>query len=174
MSNRSASDKLLLAIVVAIVLLIIVAFVIVSRRPEPQFQGQDTPEGVVHDYLLALQLGDYEHAYSFLSPKIAYPANVNEFYDSLRERPWEFALSDNLSQVIESQERISENSVAVVVREIYNTNSLFAGDDYFEIFRMRVEDDGQGWKLVSGERYWSTCWGEENKCEDGIPSLREP
>ena len=174
MSTRSASDKLLVAIVVAILLLIIVAFVIVSRRPDPQFQAQNTPEGVDHDYLLALQLGDYELAYSFLSPEIAYPADVNEFYDSLRDRPWEFTVSDNFSQVIESTERISENSVAIVVREIYNTNSLFAGENYYDTFRMRVEDNGDGWKLVSGERYWSTCWGEENKCQDNLPRPREP
>ena len=83
-------------------------------------------------------------------------------------RPWEFTVSYNYSQIIESSETISENSVAVIVREIYNTNSLFAGDDYFNTFRMRVENDGSGWKLVSGERYWSSCWGEENKCEDGV------
>lgn len=170
MANRSSSDKLLFAIVAGVILLVIIAFVVVSRRPSPEFQAQNTPEGVVHDYLLALQLGNYERAYSFLSPTIAYPADTNEFYDSLREAPWEFTVSDNFSQVIESSETISEDSVAVIVREIYNTNSLFAGDDYFTTFRMRVEKDGELWKLVSGERYWSSCWGEENKCEDGRPS----
>lgn len=169
---RGSSDKLLLAIVAGIILLVIIAFAVVLRRPPPQFRDQDTPEGVVHDYLLALQLGDYERAYGYLSPSIAYPASTNEFYDSLRETPWEFTVSDNFSQVIESSEPISDNSVAVVVREIYSTNSLFAGDDYYEIFRMRVEKNGSGWKLVSGDRYWSSCWGEENKCDNG--RLREP
>ena len=174
MSNRSASDKLLLGIVAGIILLIIISLIVVNRRPLPQFQGQNTPEGVVHDYLLALQLSDYETAYNLLSPQIAYPADVNEFYDSLKETPWEFTVSQNYSQIIESSERISDNSVAVIVREIYNTNSLFSGDDYFTTFRMRVEENGGGWKLVSGERYWSTCWGAENKCDNGVLRPREP
>jgi hypothetical protein len=169
MANLSTSDKFLLAIIAGVILIIFIAFVVVSRRPEPQFQGSSTPESVVHDYLLALQLGDYETAYSLLSPGIAYPADVNEFYDSLRESPWEFTVSDNYSQVIESSEPISDNSVAVTVREIYNTNALFAGDSYSDTFRMRVENGEEGWRLVSGERYWSSCWGETNECEDGIP-----
>jgi len=173
MSNRNSSDKLLLAIVAGIILLVILAFVVVSRRPEPEFQFKDSPEGIVHDYLLALQLGDYQRAYSFLSAEIVYPADIDEFYDSLRANPWEFTVSDNYSQVVESSEPISDNSVAVVVREIYNSNSLFAGDDYFDTFRMRVEKDGGEWKLVSGERYWSSCWGEENKCENVVPRVRE-
>jgi hypothetical protein len=172
--SRAGSDKMLLAIVAGIILLIIVAFVVVSRRPQPEYEAQDTPESVVNDYLLAIQLGNYARAYSLLSPSIAYPGNTNEFYDSLREEPWRFTVSDNYSQVVESSEPVSDNSVAVVVREIYSTNSLFAGDDFSEVFRMRVENEGSGWKLVSGERYWSSCWGETNKCENGIPGLREP
>jgi hypothetical protein len=169
--SRTSSDKMLIAIVAGIILIVIVSFVIVSRRPQPEFQSQDTPESVVHDYLLALQLGNYERAYSLLSPSIAYPANTNEFYDSLREEPWRFTVSDNYSQVVESSQPVSDNSVSVVVREIYSTNSLFAGDSYSEVFRMRVENDGNGWRLVSGERYWSDCWGETNRCKDGVPTV---
>ncbi|MFN2103810.1 MAG: hypothetical protein ACK2U5_00870 [Candidatus Promineifilaceae bacterium] len=174
MSDRTNSDKFLLAIAAGAVLLIVVAFIVVSRRPDPQFQGGGTPESVVHDYLLALQLGDYETAYSLLSPDLAYPADINEFYDSLRQTPWQFTVSDNYSMVVESSEAISENSVAVIVREIYNTNALFAGDGYSSTFRMRVENGEEGWKLVSGENYWSSCWGESNQCLDGIPRTVEP
>lgn len=171
MSNHNNSDKILLAIVAGIILIVVIAFFVVIRRPEPQFQVDNTPEGVVHDYLLALQLGDYESAYGHLSSEVVYPADIDEFYDSLREAPWEFTVSDNYSQVIESSEPISDQSVAVTVREIYTTNSLFAGDDYSDTFSMRVENDGGEWKLVSGERYWSSCWGEENKCENGFPRV---
>ena len=170
--SRTGSDKMLIGIVSGIILIVIIALFVVSRRPQPEFQSQDTPESVVHDYLLALQLGNYERAYGLLSPSLAYPANTNEFYDSLAQEPWRFTVSDNYSQVVESSEPVSDNSVAVVVREIYTTNSLFAGNDYSELFRMRVENDGNGWRLVSGERYWSDCWGERDKCEDGVPTGR--
>jgi hypothetical protein len=168
MANRPTSDKFLLAIIAGIILIIIAAFVVVSRRPDPQFQAEDTPEGVVHDYLLALQLGNYEKAYNLLSPTLGYPSTIDEFYDSLRQTPWEFTASDNYSVVIESSEPVSDNSVAVIVREIYNTNALFAGDGYSNTFRMRVENSPEGWKLVHGDMYWSSCWGETNQCEDGI------
>jgi hypothetical protein len=171
MSRLNNSDKLLLAIVLGIIVLVIIAFVVIARRPQPQFQSLDTPEAVVHDYLLALQLGDYERAYGFLSPEIAYPGDIDEFYDSLRLRPWEIEMSDNTSLVVESSQPVSGQSVAVVVRQIYNNNTLFGGDSYSDTFRMRVENDGQGWKLASGERFWSSCWGEENKCEAELQGI---
>ncbi len=166
MSSRTDSDKFLLAIVAGILLIAVAAFVIIARRPGPQFKDENTPEGVVHDYLLAIQLADYERAFDHLSPEIAYPADINEFYDSLQLRPWEFNVEDNFSLVVEETETVGEGSVAVIVRQIYNNNSLFGGDGYSDTFRMRVEETGEGWKLVSGDRFWSTCWGESNECDE--------
>ena len=38
-------------------LLVIVAIIAVLRQPEPEYMLDDIPEGVVHNYLLALQQG---------------------------------------------------------------------------------------------------------------------
>lgn len=172
MPTRNRSDLLLLAIVAAIILLVIVAFVIIANRPRPAYQDVDSPEGVVQDYLLALQLGDYERAYNYLAPEITYPGSTEEFFDSLREQPWAFTTDDNYSLIIESSEPISDRSVAVTVRLIYSNNTLFGGDGYAETFQMRLVNDGQGWELAGGERFWSSCWGAGNQCDGVEPPLR--
>ena len=67
----SQSNKLLVGIVVGMIVLIIVALVIAVNRPEPEFQIEDSPEGIAHNYLLALQQSDYARAYDYLSANIA-------------------------------------------------------------------------------------------------------
>lgn len=166
MSDQQTSDKFLWAIVAGIILLVVVAFIVIMRRPSPEFLPAGSPESAVHNYLLALQLGDYERAYSYLSPDIAYPADVNEFFDSLNRRPWEFSGTDNYSLVVEASDPVSAGSVAVTVRLIYSNNTLFGSGDYSETFTMRVEETADGWKLVSGDRFWSTCWGDRDTCAE--------
>ena len=69
-----STDKFLISIVIGIMLLVVVAFGIAFLRPEPTYQSEDTPEGVVHNYLMALQREEYYRAYSHLSPVIpGYP-----------------------------------------------------------------------------------------------------
>lgn len=61
------TDKMLIAIVIGIVLLVVIALAITLTRPEPTYQAEDNPEGITHNYLLALQKKDYERAYVLLS-----------------------------------------------------------------------------------------------------------
>ncbi len=60
-------DRFLMIIVVVIGLLVIFAVTLFFIRQEPQDYGpENTPEGVVRNYLLALQKGDYQRAYTYL------------------------------------------------------------------------------------------------------------
>ncbi len=59
-------DKFLLGILIFIGLLVIVALTLFFSRSQPQPLADDTPEGVVYNYLLALQQGEYERAYAYL------------------------------------------------------------------------------------------------------------
>lgn len=60
-------DRFLIIIVGVIVLLAVLAIVLFFVRQEPQEYGpSDTPEGVLRNYVLALQKKDYETAYGYL------------------------------------------------------------------------------------------------------------
>jgi hypothetical protein len=85
------TDKFLLAIVVGVVLLIVVAFAVVFTRPKPAYQSDDTPAGVVHNYLFALQEGNYERAYSYLSPSLdGYHLSLAAFLSPFLSNAYDF------------------------------------------------------------------------------------
>lgn len=60
-------DRFLMVILGGISLMIVFAVVLFFIRQEPQeFGPEDTPDGVVRNYVLALQKGDYHRAYGYL------------------------------------------------------------------------------------------------------------
>ncbi len=98
-----STDKVLIAIVAGIVLLIVVALVVTLTRPEPIYQAEDTPEGVAHNYLLALQKEEYERAYGYLSPTLeGYPASADRFVEDVEDNSWSFRLNTDTTLAIKS------------------------------------------------------------------------
>ncbi len=61
-------DRFLTGILVGIGVLIVAALVVFfTRQNQPSYSGQDTPDGVVHDYVLAVLNKDYQKAYGYLA-----------------------------------------------------------------------------------------------------------
>lgn len=62
------NDRFLTGILAAVALLIVLAVsLFLVRRNTEAYISEDTPEGVVHNYVLALQKGNYERAYDYLA-----------------------------------------------------------------------------------------------------------
>ncbi|MBW2589509.1 MAG: hypothetical protein JRD71_02105, partial [Deltaproteobacteria bacterium] len=62
-------DRFLIGILVGIGVLITAALVVFfTRQGDGQtYMQESTPDGVVHNYVLALQQGDFQKAYGYLS-----------------------------------------------------------------------------------------------------------
>ena len=61
-------DRFLTGILVGIGLLVVVALAVFFTRKDSQtYIAEDTPEGVVHNYVLAVLNRDYEKAYGYLA-----------------------------------------------------------------------------------------------------------
>lgn len=61
-------DKFLIGILAGIAVLVAAALMIFFLRQESVVYGpEDTPEGVIHNYVLALEKGDYNRAYGYLA-----------------------------------------------------------------------------------------------------------
>src|SRR5262245_57084040 len=108
-----STDKFLIGIVIGVIVLIGIAFAVVLLRPQPTYQAEDTPEGVAHNYLLALQQEDYARAYNYLSPSLeGYPASADEFKEDIDRQGWQFhELADGSTTLaIESSHQTGEQA----------------------------------------------------------------
>jgi hypothetical protein len=161
------SNKLLIGIAFGILLLVIAAFIIVLNRPEPEYLSENSPDDVAHNYLLAIQEGNYERAFRYLSPDLEYPAGFEAFVDGIENSPWEFQINEDVALVIESTAMTTNQRATVTVRQTTFTNAgLFSGDPNSQTFALRLENQNGQWKLIDGDMYWSYCWGDEDLCNE--------
>ncbi len=98
------SNKFLIGIVIGIILLTVITFSLVMLRPEPTYLDDSTPAGAAHNYLLALQQGDFERAYQYIPPSYQAPANADELARQVRDNPWRFGVDEGASLSIQSTE----------------------------------------------------------------------
>ncbi len=68
-------DRFLVGILIFIGVLVVAALgLFFVRSRAPAYGPEDTPQGVVHNYVVALQLKDYVRAYSYLARKADQPS----------------------------------------------------------------------------------------------------
>ncbi len=161
-----STDKVLIAIVAGIVLLIVVALVVTLTRPEPIYQAEDTPEGVAHNYLLALQKEEYGRAYGYLASTLkGYPVSTEEFTEHVQDNSWRFRLNTDTTLSVEST-KITGSRATVKVRE-----SRFRGGDLFDsgqstyVFEMELKLEDDAWRIVDSDYYFARCWEREEGCK---------
>lgn len=157
------SQRMLILIVAGVILLVIVAFVAVLRRPPPEYTDDDSPEGVVHNYLLALQRREYERAYGYLSPALQ-TGDLVDFIEAVESDAWRFDIGSNVALAVSDSQLSADNAARVEVQMTVSHNELFGSGQNtrtFDMFLRRV--DGR-WLLAGGEAYWDECWDEDSNC----------
>ena len=160
------TDKFLIGIVAGSVLLVIVAFAITLARPEPTYRAEDTPEGVAHNYLLALQQDEVTRAYGYLSPTLAgYPADENAFAKRVADESWTFRRTEDVTLAVDSS-KVSGDRATVKVREsrFRGGGGLFDNSQSTSIFDVTLEREGDAWKIVDAEFYFAQCWEFDRGC----------
>jgi len=159
------TDKFLIAIVAGVVILVAVVFILtLTRANAPQYQAEDTPQGVVHNYLVALQLEEYERARNYLSPTLAgYPASVDQFTADVNRASYQFGLyDDDVSLAVESADVQGDKAEAVVRKIVFYRDFLFDGVGSSSTFDVTLRREGGTWKIATAERYWSPFWTDRS------------
>ena len=162
-----STDKFLLGIVGGVLLLVVVAFVVTYLRPKPSYQPDDTPDGVAHNYLLALQQKDYARAYTYLSPTLkGYPANLEVFVSNVNQLRWNFQPGGSAATfAIASTQLVSETAIITVEEFSYYNSGLLARNPDRRAFDMRLRREQNAWKIVSSSAYWAFCWDAQGGCK---------
>jgi hypothetical protein len=147
------SSRWLLAFGVTIGVLVIVAVVLVLTMPTPETRllPEDTPEGIVQRYFLALQAEDYVTAYSYLSSppseKIPYEDWRGPAVSSEEKPEWKVTLGKSA---------VTDNEATVdVVVDIFRPGGPFQNPVRTQHVTFFLNKEGTSWKISSP---WDVWW----------------
>ena len=147
-------DRFLLAILGVIGVLIIAAVSLFFIRQEPQEYGsEESPEGVVRNYVLSLQLGDYQRAYKYLQVDENKP-DFHSFQVELLRNENEFPRA--VIQIGETE--LIGTSARVNTTIIHSDNDPFSSD-WVEDTPALLSIEENKWYIVSMPYpYWGWDW----------------
>jgi len=161
------SDTILIWIVGGIVVLVIAAFAIALVKPKATYMADDSPEGVAFNYLFAIERGEYERAYGYLSPETkGYPESVDDFRDDIKDYSWEFSNLDSSTALDVIGTDITGSRADVTMRVTYfREGDLFDSGQSSYTFDVTLREDDNGeWKIVNADRFWVYCWSDAKGC----------
>ncbi|MBI3741335.1 MAG: hypothetical protein HY257_06220 [Chloroflexi bacterium] len=166
-----SSDRFLIGIVGGIAILVIAAFVAVLTQPAPGYRADDSPEGVVNNYLLALQKDDYARAYGYLSPRLrGYPKSVDAFKRDIERNSYQFDSAATAASFALAPSRVTDDVATVGVTETrFQTGVLFFSSESEIKFDVELRRENSAWKITRGRtqygtRYFLACWDDTRGC----------
>jgi hypothetical protein len=148
-------DRFLIAILAGIVVLIAAALVVFfTRQDHASYQPEQVPEGVVHNYVLAVLNKDYEKAYGYLA-ELDHKPTFSEFRQAFavgRLTPGSSGVKIGLADV-------TGDSASVEVSMVYTPGDPFsAGSENLGSAQLLRQNGA--WKISSMPTYnfWDFGW----------------
>jgi hypothetical protein len=149
-------DRFLLGILVFIGLLVIAALALFFIRQDTQVYGaEDTPEGVIRNYVLAVQKQDYQRAYNYLANKDNQPT-----YETFRRAflTNQLNVSSNALQV-GNVTYLNSGEASVSVSVLYAGGGPFATQSWSSSDTATLIQQGGAWKLsYMPFPFWAYEW----------------
>ena len=151
-------DRFLTSILIGIGVLVIAALAVFFTRSDTQtYVSEDTPEGVTHNYVVAILKKDYEKAYTYLADLDNKPT-----YEQFRDAFIKGMVHPDDTAVDIGRSEITGDTASVEVAIVYNPTDPFS-TGYRDVQRaVLVKQDG-AWKLSSMPTYyfWDYSWYTE-------------
>ena len=148
-------DRFLVGILIFIGVLVIAALALFFIRQDTQVYGaDDTPEGVIRNYALALQKQDFQRAYDYLADKDNQPT-----YEAFRRAflTNQLDVSSNALQV-GSIQYINGGEVTVSLSVLYAGGGPFT-QSYSSTDTATLVQQGGAWKLsYMPYPFWAYDW----------------
>jgi hypothetical protein len=147
-------DRFLVGILVGIGVLVIVALALFfTRQDKQEYVAEDTPEGVVHNYALAVYRGEYEKAYGYLAEMENKPT-----YNEFRQAFFNHFIDPSNAGLELGESEIAGDEAYVTLYLIYNPTDPFS-NSYRNTDTARLERQNGAWKLLQMPyNFWSYDW----------------
>ncbi len=148
-------DRFLTGILIGIGVLVIVALAVFFTRGDSQtYVSEDMPEGVVHNYVVAVLEKDYQKAYSYLADLDHKPE-----YEDFRQAFLSGYVNTSDAAVDIGESEINDDEAYVEIALIYNPSDPFS-TGYRDIQRAGLVLQNGAWKISSMPTYyfWNYDW----------------
>jgi len=145
-------DRFLTGILIGIGLLVGIALVVFFTRKDTQtYISEDVPEGVVHNYVLAVLNKDYERAYGYLADLENKPT-----FDEFRRAFLNGELNPENTGVDVGENHISGDTSTVDLALIHNSSDPFS-TGWRDAQTAQLLKQNGAWKLTLMPQYY--LWG---------------
>jgi hypothetical protein len=148
-------DRFLLGILIFIGLLVIVSVALFMVRREPQtYSAEDTPAGVIHNYVLALQNRDFPRAYGYLASKDNKPT-LDAFRQAFLNRTLD---TSNTALQIGNTDMYASDQALVDVTVLYASGDPFSSGSSSNS-TASLEKQAGAWRITNMPYpYWGWDW----------------
>ena len=149
------NDRFLTMILVVIALLVVASLALFFlRQDSATYRAEDAPAGIVHNYILAIEKGEYERAYDYLAEKEKKPSyDAFESYFLFYENSTGYQIGETAitGKTARVEVTIMEGSGGFLFNRYY---------DYVEYAEL-IKKNGE-WKITQMPyAYWDWAWYEE-------------
>lgn len=148
-------DKFLTGILIGIGVLIVIALALFfSRKDSKQYATDDTPEGVVNNYVLAVYNRDYEKAYTYLADLKNKPT-----YEEFRKSFFNGNVNPGQAGVDVGTVDLNGDEAIVNISLVYAPSDPFSNRYENTDHALVVKQNGK-WKISSMPSYslWDYNW----------------
>jgi hypothetical protein len=148
-------DRFLLGILIFIGVLVIAAVALFFVRSNaPTYGPEDTPQGVVYNYAVALQLNDYSRAYGYLAKKDNQPT-----YDNFQRAFLARQLDTSTSALQIGDVQTLQNGEAWVNVTVQYAGSGVFNSGYSLTDKATLVQQNGAWKITYlPNPYWAYDW----------------
>lgn len=154
LAARPKTDRFLMGILAAVIVLLALAGISIALlRQSVRQLPANTPGGVVQGFYAALEQGDYDKAYGFLSDRMDKRPSRDEFTRyNMEQRSYRYETPGEQERGRITDERIYGNNASVTseITHYYYSEAPFGGSGewaYTEVFSLR-RDNGT-WSIVN-------------------------
>lgn len=151
-------DKFLTGILIGIGILILLALgLFFVRQDKREYVVDTTPEGVVHNYVLAILNKDYQKAYGYLADLDHKPT-----YEEFRQSFFNGMINPEGVGVDIGDVNINGDEAVITLAVYYSNTDPFSSRSVSQDQALLVKQDGD-WKLNSMPSYnfWDYNWYQE-------------